>query len=84
MAFRWLLLDFCIQNKKGLAQRFHVKELERMRGIIVFLISEMVRTAVEIQQSNLTLSMQFVEKLMDGGKTASTISTNYDIIVDNY
>jgi hypothetical protein len=76
------LVDYCIQQKQGLNQRFGYEEILDARDSIVFLMRKLIQESVELH-SNHKLADDFVVHLNKPDLNATVATTNYDIVIDN-
>lgn len=81
------LLDYSIQNKETLHNKFLYEEIIEIRNNLVYLIGKVIKETIEHDGNiKLDLSDDFIKKvkqLIDHNNESSIISTNYDIILDN-
>lgn len=78
------LLDFCIANRSALNSKYDLERLVRLKGILVYLISSMIKESFYGRQRR-HFARSFTEKLVGLTKNhaVAVISTNYDIVLDN-
>lgn len=81
------LIDYSIQNKETLYNKFLYEEIIEIRNNLVYLIGKVIKDTIEHDGNiKLDLSDDFIKKmkqLMALENNVSIISTNYDIILDN-
>lgn len=76
------LLDYCIQQRQGLNQKYDYEELIRMRHRVVFLMGKLIQQSIE-GSANLQLAGEFVERVKNCGYDVTLVTTNYDILLDD-